>query len=1143
MSHLALSFLGIFQVTRDGQPVRDFRVNAARALLVYLALESDRPHRRESLAGLLWPDLPDGVALRNLRHTLTDLRHALGEPEAVSALHVTRRTLQFNLDRSTWLDVAAFQRGIRAADLSEIEQAVALYHGPLLAGLALTNSPLFEEWLLVRQQHLAQLAVAAQQRLAEWYAASGDYRRARDYAAQMLEIDPWHEVAQHLLMQALALDGQRGAALAQYEAYRDQLARELNAQPSGELTAAYERLRLGQRAISPLRASLGATPPTSDVVAPTEFATPTQCVARDQELARLQQLLSRARRGYTLSNAPLERWGCPGGGHLVFISGEAGSGKTVLLAEFTRRALLLNSDVIIAGGACSAQTGQGDPYLPFREILKLLTGDIEAHRASGALAPAYARRLWDAVPEALAALIEHGPDLIGPLLDGHTLALRAEAFTPLPARWRTRLTELTQRPSPARPLADLHHQIATVLAAIAHTRPLILIIDDAQWADAETIGLLFHLSRFSSARWLILCAYRSGDVIADRAGQRHPLSSVINEVQRLTGQLPINLDEIEGRAFIDALLDAEPNELSVEFREALYQHTNGHALFTVEMISGLKSRGQLVRNERGAWVAGEQLEWQHLPARVEAVIAEHVERVPARWQALLQAACVAGGEFIAGVVAGASGLAEDEVVRALSGELSQRYQLVTATRVERSGAQRWLRYRFRHTLFETYLYQRLDAVTRTRLHETIGTGLEQCYADRPDAIAESALQLAWHFEAAGLNLKAAGYELIAGQRAQQLSAYHEASQLFMHGLTLLAAVPDSRERAQLEMNLQLTLAAVLLEQGWGTPDQARVFDRALELAQQSEATIELAYALHLAVDLAQGRGESAKAVTVSQDLLRLAEQIGRPPLLALAHYSLGSSLLLSGDLGSARAQLAQAVLLNDQSSQQTNAPLTGADVGLGALSWSILAAWLTGDHAAAEAHIEQVMARAHQIDHAFSLGIALMVGVCPYWLWQGRSTEDQGRHYIDQLSRLAEGDVPMFRAWVKVFDGYWRARRGEVTGLAELRQGMAEWAVTGSRSGYAYQRLLLIEAYLIAGEIAAAQQAADEACAFIEQSGNQVYEAELYRLSGEIAAARGDNAEAEACFRAAIEVAQAQGAITWAQRAMHSLERGSQSVI
>jgi hypothetical protein len=130
----------------------------------------------------------------------------------------------------------------------------------------------------------------------------------------------------------------------------------------------------------------------------------------------------------------------------------------------------------------------------------------------------------------------------------------------------------------------------------------------------------------------------------------------------------------------------------------------------------------------------------------------------------------------------------------------------------------------------------------------------------------------------------------------------------------------------------------------------------------------------------------------------------------------------------------------------------------------------------------------------------------------------------------------MFRAWANVFDGYWRARRGEANGIDLLRQGMDEWAA-GSRSGYAYQRLLLIEVDLRVREIAAAQQAADEALAFVEQSGNRVYEAELHRLRGEVATACGNHIEAEACFRRAIEVANAQGAIVWARRTTYSLEQ------
>jgi tetratricopeptide (TPR) repeat protein len=488
-------------------------------------------------------------------------------------------------------------------------------------------------------------------------------------------------------------------------------------------------------------------------------------------------------------------------------------------------------------------------------------------------------------------------------------------------------------------------------------------------------------------------------------------------------------------------------------------------------------------------------------------------------------------------VADAIGLAEADVARALSGELSQHYQLVTATRVDRIGAQRLLRYRFRHVLFETYLYQRLDAVTRTRLHEAIGAALEKRYADQPDELSEIALQLARQFEAAGLNLKAIHYGLIAAQRAARLSAYREASRLLTHSLTLLAAVPDSLERVHLETNVQLALGAVLLEQGWGTADRARAFDRALELAQQTGTLTELLVSLYSLADLAQSRGEAAKTVTLSHELLRLAEQTGQASLLALAHYSMGSGQFTIGNLSQARAQWKQAVALHDQAAELKGVLRTGVDIDISALSWSIWATWMMGDSMAAAAQVEQVLARAHEIDHAFSLGIALMVGVCPYWLWQGRPADAQARQYIDQLSRLAEGGVPMFRAWVKVFDGYWRARRGEVTGLAELRQGMDEWAVTGSRSGYAYQRLLLIEAYLIAGEIAAAQQAADEALAFIEQSGNRALEAELHRLRGEIAAARGDLAEAGACFQRALEVARAQGAVTWEQRVTQSLEQ------
>src|SRR5512143_4331656 len=140
MPQLELSFLGAFQVAQNGQPVPRFRVNAARALLAYLAVEADRPHRRETLAGLLWPEVPDATALKYLRHTLSELRKAIGDDDHTAFLQITRSTLQFNLDQSTWLDIAAFMRGAQSQTLNDLEQAAELYRGPFLEGFSLEGS-------------------------------------------------------------------------------------------------------------------------------------------------------------------------------------------------------------------------------------------------------------------------------------------------------------------------------------------------------------------------------------------------------------------------------------------------------------------------------------------------------------------------------------------------------------------------------------------------------------------------------------------------------------------------------------------------------------------------------------------------------------------------------------------------------------------------------------------------------------------------------------------------------------------------------------------------------------------------------------------------------------------------------------------
>jgi predicted ATPase/DNA-binding SARP family transcriptional activator len=257
MARLALSLLGPFQVTLAGTPVTEFRSDKTRGLLAYLALEADRPHRRDALTGLLWPDAPDQAARNNLRQSLHRLRQAIGQTdERPTFLDVTSETVQFNSASDSWLDVTAFDGLMTAVErhahrrievcpacIEKLRQAAQLYRGDFLHGFNLDDSVAFSEWAAFRREWLHRRALEALFHLAEHHRWRGEYEPASRYARRQLELEPWREEAYRQLMSILARRGERSAALAQYETCRRVLAEELGVEPSVETVALYERIR------------------------------------------------------------------------------------------------------------------------------------------------------------------------------------------------------------------------------------------------------------------------------------------------------------------------------------------------------------------------------------------------------------------------------------------------------------------------------------------------------------------------------------------------------------------------------------------------------------------------------------------------------------------------------------------------------------------------------------------------------------------------------------------------------------------------------------------------------------------------------------------------------------------------------------
>jgi predicted ATPase len=200
----------------------------------------------------------------------------------------------------------------------------------------------------------------------------------------------------------------------------------------------------------------------------------------------------------------------------------------------------------------------------------------------------------------------------------------------------------------------------------------------SSWQSRVQLLVITHLGRrIAGQRILMLGAYRPAEVAighpsrSSGQGGRHPLQPVVNEFKCLFGQVEVGLRQADGRRFVDAYLDTQPNRLGETFRQTLYAQTGGQPLFTIELLRGMQERGDLVRDEHGRWIEGENLDWETLPARVEGVIAERIGlgRLPEHLRQALTVASVEGQDFTAEAVVRVRGVDEADLVDCLSDQL------------------------------------------------------------------------------------------------------------------------------------------------------------------------------------------------------------------------------------------------------------------------------------------------------------------------------------------------------------------------------------------------------------------------------------------------------------------------------------------
>ncbi len=781
---LQARLLGQFEVFVQDHPVI-IPSRPAQSLFAYLLLHPNKSHRRERLAGQFWLTSSEVNARSNLRHELWRIRKALGHG-AEAYLQSNDLGVTYCPQPGDQLDVNVFKACTGNENSTEVLlQAVSVYGGELLPGF-------YDEWVILEREYLQAEYERKMERLLDHLLAEGRWNEALKWGEVWIASGETPEPAYRALMIAQAGLGNMAGAITQYHRCEEALSRGLGISPSEKTREVFRQINERREPTlahsTPLVLSI---PDLQSILAGPEKPVPV-FVERGEELAVLDRYLRKALQGHV---------------QVVFVSGEAGSGKSALLQEFVRRSVTAYPDLAVGWGFCNAFFGQGTPYLPFRDVLNMLTGGIEPLYANGTISESQANHLRATFPMAIQSLLEQGPQLANNFLSSSTLSTRIATLLPDKQNWRQYIKE-----HPAQELtftedqekSPLFEQYTQVLHSISNKHPLVILLDDMQWMDPGTGRMLFHLARrLHGARILIAGAYRAEEVAIGRNGERHPLESLLNELQSSFGEIRIDLDQISetsARDFVYAFLDTEPNHFDESFRQELYKRTHGNPLFTIQILRNLQECGAIITDEYGQWKTTTSLNWGSLSPEVEGIIGERFGRLDRELQELLLAASVEGEQFTVQVLEQLQGTPEHIILRQLSRELGKRHRLVQELEETYVGDRRLIRFRFIHSIIQQYLYHQLGAAECSVLHKKIAETLELLYKED---IAAVTVPLAQHYCKAGVKSKATAYLLQAGDQARALHENKEAMGHYQKALEYLREMGATEQVARTLMKIYL----------------------------------------------------------------------------------------------------------------------------------------------------------------------------------------------------------------------------------------------------------------------------------------------------------------------------------------------------
>jgi predicted ATPase/class 3 adenylate cyclase len=784
----------------------------------------------------------------------------------------------------------------------------------------------------------------------------------------------------------------------------------------------------------------------------------------------------------------LERWrrAKAGEGQVVLLSGEPGIGKSRIVLAL--REALAQEPVAVLNYFCS-------PY-HMNSALFPVIGQLE--RAAG-----FAR---DDGPEEKVSKLETFLSPYAERLDEDARALMA-ALLSLPVESRHAALDLTPERRKQRTFDVLLRQFE----ALCGRQPVLAVYEDVHWIDPSTMELLdLATERVQRQRALAVITFRP-EFSSPWAGHAHVTSFSLSRLVR--GEVAMIVGRVVGGKALPADVLAQ-----------ITSKTDGIPLFVEELTRTVLESG-LLRD------LGDHLELIGAPAAL-AIPSTLQDSLMARLDRLASAkelaqigACI-GREFDHDLLAAVSRLQEPTFSEAL-------VRLVGSDLVLRRGQPPNATYVFKHALIQDVAYATLLKSRRVELHARIAAALE---AQFPAIVERQPELLARHLSEAGIHDRAVDGWLRAGRLARQRSANKEAIGHLTIALAMLKDAPPSEACERQELEVQVALGPPLIAtEGFGAPQVEAAYARAEELARRQGHESYRARALRGLCHVYHVRGHMTRTCELGAELFELVERGDDLVRQADAHHALGFNLFHLGQHGMALTHLEAARSKIERAGDPAQAFAAGVNIHVHGRAYASHINWHLGFADRALLAIGEAIEVARRIDHPFSLVVALAYAAM---LHQFRREPAMVRvHARAAYAVCAEYGFSYYLAWATIMDGWASAEEGDLDrGIVRLRDGLRDLRATGAGLRLPHYLAILAELYVKSQRLEEAGATLAEADAVAERHGESWANARLRLLEGELSLATHQPAAA-ACFRRAVEIATAQGALSLMLRAAIRLAR------